>query len=724
MRYQIAGPARALAAIALACAGSIALADSGRTLRLMPRTNAGDPDVPVSEAQRLQWEAIAGIELHPSARTPTGAWLVDVPAEVSGSRLASAIAALRRQAGILWVDDKPVSVRQTPPRPASAVPASRLMVRTRADFASRAAFAPGTSGWIGRREVERATAEESIGYTVERITATGHALLRLDTPVDYAKAVEYAATLGQRAGVRYAEAVGRAVALRTPNDSQLNDQWSLSNVDAGINAAAAWEITTGGPVTVAVIDTGVLPHPDLAGKILPGYDFISDPATARDGDGRDPDATDPGDASTADDACGARRSSWHGTFVSGIIAAATNNGLGIAGVSWGAKILPVRVLGKCGGTFDDVIDGMLWASGAPVDGVPSNPHPARILNMSLGAETGGCPAFMQEAIDMVIARGALPVVAAGNSLTDVYDEAPAGCGGVVSVAALGRGGDLASYSNSGIKADIGAPGGDNSALPTQSLVLGLRNAGSDRAGAFAYGYGAGTSFAAPHVAGVLALVLTRNPDLSPGQMLNILIASARAYRQDTRCGAPAGNAACGAGLVDAAAALQMTPLPGSAQPADLVNVVEFYNSTLAHYFMTASPLEMDSIDRGVAGPGWKRTGFSFRSFAVNGAPLVAYPVCRFYGVGPNSHFYSALPAECANVLSASPGWTFEGWAFGAGLPEAGICRAGYKPVYRAYNGRGAVDDANHRYLIDPFEYVAMQQQGWQPEGVVMCAVND
>ncbi|MBK9606053.1 MAG: S8 family peptidase [Betaproteobacteria bacterium] len=537
-----------------------------------------------------------------------------------------------------------------------------------------------------------------------------------------------AAALGSQSGVVYAEAVGRAVAVRAPDDPGYARQWGLSYVVSGINAPAAWNVTTGASVTVAVIDTGILQHPDLAGKILPGYDFISDPAAARDGNGRDSDPTDAGDASADNDECGKHRSSWHGTFVSGIIAAGTNNGTGAAGVSWGAKILPVRVLGKCGGTFADVIDGMVWASGLPVAGVPTNPYPARILNMSLGAETGGCPDYLQEAIDSVVARGAVVVVAAGNSQANVYDAAPAGCGGVIGVAAIGKGGDLTSYSNAGIKADLGAPGGDRSLDPTESLIYGLTNLGTDSAGAHGYGFGAGTSFAAPHVAGVLALMLSVNPDLTPGQMASVLVGSVRPYRQGTRCAAIIGNGECGAGTLDAFAALQSTRSMNTPQlPPDLVTVVEFYNRFLRHYFLTAAQSEIDSIDAGGGGAGWARTGFNFRAFSTKGAPAYSNPVCRFYGLpglGPNSHFYTAFPSECAYIQSTDPGWLFEGLAFNVVMPDAGICRPGYKPVYRSYNGLAAVNDSNHRYTIDEFEYLRMLQSGWQPEGVVMCAAND
>jgi serine protease len=704
-------------------------AAEGRSLRLMPRISVGNADVAVPAPVLRGWEARAGFSLAPVRKTLSGAWIVDLPPDISPGRVQDALHALRGDPEILWVDDKAMAQRSIlSGRAGTNRTTGQLAVRVSADLAARAMFAPGMTGRIAHHVIEDSAAYGSAGYTVERMLATGHALLRLDAPVSLAAATALAASLSKQTGVVYAEAVGRAVALRVPDDPEYVKQWGLSNVVSGINAPAAWDVTTGAPVTVGVIDTGILQHPDLAGKILPGFDFISDPDAARDGNGRDSDPTDPGDASTDQDECGAQHSSWHGTFVSGIIAAAANNGTGIAGVSWSAKILPVRVLGKCGGTFADVVDGMIWASGLPVAGVPANANPARILNMSLGGETGGCPDFLQEAIDAITARGAVVVVAAGNSQANVYDAAPAGCGGVIGVAAIGKSGDLTSYSNAGIKADIGAPGGDRSADPTESLILGLTNLGLDRAGAYGYGYGAGTSFSAPHVAGVLALMLSVNPDLTPGQMVSVLVRSARPYRQGTRCGAIIGNGECGAGMLDAFAALQLTPTAGNQQPAaDLVTVVEFYNRFLRHYFLTAEPLEIDSIDAGGAGAGWSRTGYNFRAFSTEGAPADSNPVCRFYGtpgIGPNSHFYTAFPSECAYVQATDPGWTFEGLAFNAAMPEAGICRPGFKPVYRAYNGLAAVNDSNHRYTIDEFEYQRMLQLGWQPEGAVMCAVND
>ena len=154
---------------------------------------------------------------------------------------------------------------------------------------------------------------------------------------------------------------------------------------AGINAETAWTLQPSAPsVTVAVVDTGILPHPDLVGRVLPGYDFISDPGRARDGNARDPNPRDEGDWSDGECGCQTYDSFFHGLFVAGLIAANTNNGIGIAGVADGVNILPVRVLGVCGGTFEDVLDGMLWASGVAIEGVPANTTPAKIINMSLG----------------------------------------------------------------------------------------------------------------------------------------------------------------------------------------------------------------------------------------------------------------------------------------------------------------------------------------------------
>ena len=270
----------------------------------------------------------------------------------------------------------------------------------------------------------------------------------------------------------------------TPNDPDFaGKQWNLqpaATAAGGANLPLAWQKTTGSnSVVVAVVDTGVRPgHPDLAGRLLAGYDFISSDAfaalnyppnwNAADGNGRDADATDPGDY--LDDAVLAllamvppnqrpspTPSSWHGTHVAGIIGAASNNGVGVAGVDWSARILPVRVLGRDGGTTSDIVDGMAWAAGLAVPGVPANTTPARVINLSLGG-SGECSAAFQDVVNRVRAAGAMVVAAAGNDGSTTVGQ-PANCNGVIAVTANARDGDNASYANVGAQVAISAPGG-------------------------------------------------------------------------------------------------------------------------------------------------------------------------------------------------------------------------------------------------------------------------
>ena len=252
-------------------------------------------------------------------------------------------------------------------------------------------------------------------------------------------------------------------------------QWYLrapaGELQSAVNAEAAWDLATGSAgVVVAVIDTGVLAdHLDLAGQVLPGYDMVSDVPSANDGNGRDADASDPGDWITAaeDSApngdfhnCGVDSSSWHGTKIAGIIGAAANNGLGMAGTAWGVKILPVRVLGKCGGYDSDIQAGMRWAAGLNVPGVPANPNPARIVNLSLGGSgdcnaSTGYPAVIAE----LQAAGTAVVAAAGNSAGHAV-ELPANCPGVIAVAGLRHVGSKVGFSDLGAAIAISAPAGN------------------------------------------------------------------------------------------------------------------------------------------------------------------------------------------------------------------------------------------------------------------------
>lgn len=240
--------------------------------------------------------------------------------------------------------------------------------------------------------------------------------------------------------VAYAEIDEMVHAMFTPNDPQYqSQQWHYqtpATVPGGANLPTAWDLSTGSGAVVAVIDTGVRPHADLAANLLPGYDFVSDLTMANDGDGRDGDASDPGNSNLAG-ACGtgspANASSWHGTHVAGTVAAVTNNGIGVSGVAFGAKVLPVRVLGVCGGFVSDMAAGMLWAAGLSVPGVPANPHKAKVLNMSLG-DSGSCSLTAQNAVNAVRAVGSIVVVATGND-GKIGISQPANCAGVIAVTA-------------------------------------------------------------------------------------------------------------------------------------------------------------------------------------------------------------------------------------------------------------------------------------------------
>jgi serine protease len=389
-----------------------------------------------------------------------------------------------------------------------------------------------------------------------RTTAGGAQVMRFEQKQTQAQLDKTISELMSDPNVEYAEPDLMMHPMSTPNDPRYSEQWHYYEAVGGLNLPTAWDSTQGQGVVVAVIDTGYRPHADLTGNILPGYDMISDANVAQDGNGRDSNAMDNGDWSLAgecDPRDPDRESSWHGTHVAGTIAALSDNSLGVAGVAYKAKVVPVRVLGRCGGFTSDIADGMIWAAGGTVSGVPNNPSPAKVLNLSLGGG-GACSTTQQNAINTARSLGATVVVAAGNSNTNASSASPANCAGVVTVAATGRTGGRASYSNFGTIVDVAAPGGDRGALILSTYNSGQRDPGSD-----SYDFLAGTSMATPHVAGVAALLYSLKPSITPDQVEDILKTTARAF--------PATCSGCGSGIVDAAKAVAalsiVVPPPGT-----------------------------------------------------------------------------------------------------------------------------------------------------------------
>jgi len=418
-----------------------------------------------------------------------------------------------------------------------------LATKGTGSIASRAAVQPLSAA----RKAVLDRAGQQFGFLMKEShqIATGARVIKLDRKVALKDAAQVAADLAARdPDVEYAEPDRIMRPLLTPNDSMYSQQWDYFEATGGMNLPAAWDKSTGAGIRVAVIDTGYRPHADLSGQILAGYDFISDATIANDGGGRDSDASDPGDWTAANE-CGsgepASNSSWHGTHVAGTIAALTNNGSGVAGVAYGAKVVPVRVLGKCGGYTSDIADGIIWASGGTVSGVPAIAARAQVINMSLGGG-GACDTTTQNAINGARSRGTVVVVAAGNESQNASNSSPANCAGVITVAATNRSGGRASYSNYGTIVDVAAPGGDSGAA-----ILSTLNAGTKAPGADSYAGYMGTSMATPHVAGVVALMLAKNSALTPDDVEARLKSSARAF--------PASCSGCGAGIVNASAAV-------------------------------------------------------------------------------------------------------------------------------------------------------------------------
>lgn len=454
----------------------------------------------------------------------------------------------------------------------------RIIVKYRAGTAAasdRSAKLSTVQSALTRASLSGGTARAStLGPQVVRRLGIGADVIRLQGRLAPAELQRVLKELKADPAVQYAEAdvklrrselrAGDVQPALAPNDPYYQQyQWHLHNATGGINAPAAWDVSQGEGVVVAVLDTGILPqHPDLVGNLLEGYDFISDAETSRrPTDERVPGAQDYGDWVENDNECYsgsvAEDSSWHGTHVAGTVAEQTNNGVGMAGVAHKAKVLPVRVLGKCGGYLSDIADAITWASGGTVAGVPANANPAEIINMSLGG-SGSCDGTYQDAINGAISRGTTVVVAAGNETDNASRYRPASCDGVVTVGATRITGGITYYSNYGTRVDLSGPGGGGSVDGNPGGYI--WQAGSDAAttpesGSYSYMGMGGTSMASPHVAAVAALVQSaliangKDP-LAPAAMRTLLKETARPFPVSIPTATPIGT-----GIVDAKAAL-------------------------------------------------------------------------------------------------------------------------------------------------------------------------
>lgn len=428
---------------------------------------------------------------------------------------------------------------------------------------SRAIVSTGTTS--------RATA---LAPQVERRLGTGADLVRLKSKLGNADMQKVLAELNADPSVQYAVANVRlqrselraadAQPALVPNDPDYQRlQWNFHNAVGGVNAQPAWDVSQGEGVVVAVLDTGIIPNvPDFGSNLLEGYDFISDKESSRrPNDGRAPGATDYGDWVETANECYTGSlpddSSWHGTHVAGTIAEVANNGSAVAGLAYKAKVLPVRVLGKCGGTLADISDAITWASGGTVAGVPANANPAEIINMSLGGG-GACDAAYQDAINGAVSRGTLVVVAAGNETDNASKYRPSSCANVVAVGATRVTGGITYYSNYGAVVDLAAPGGGGSVDGNPNgyiWQIGTDATQGPTGGQWIYMGKGGTSMSSPHVAAVAAMVQSAliakgKEPLAPAALETLLKQTARKFPVTIPAATPIGS-----GILDAKAAL-------------------------------------------------------------------------------------------------------------------------------------------------------------------------
>ncbi|MEW5740177.1 MAG: S8 family serine peptidase [Myxococcota bacterium] len=506
-------------------------------------------------------------------------------------------------------------------------------------------------------------------------------------PLTEAQTLALTDRLSSLAGVRFAEVNRTRHAQAVPDDPLYAAQWHYP----AMNLPAAWDVTTGSAqVVVAVIDTGIVNHPELNSRVVPGYDFISDPAISLDGDGRDANPNDEGKDFPQE------QSSWHGTHVAGTIGAVSNNRTGLAGVDWNARLLPVRVLGKGGGTDFDIAAGVQWAAGGTVPGTPSNANPAAVLNLSLGGE-GSPSQTYQDVIDAAVGRGAVVVVASGNANMDSTRFSPCNQQQVICVGATRFSGKRASYANYGNAVHLVAPGGelleDANGDNFPDGVLSTFN--KDNTPNFDFLQG--TSMACPHVAGVVALMKARAPTLTAAQAKMALTSTANTAFQCSE--------GCGAGMVNAHAAVLAAVGQSPGGPAKLViSTTElFLSSSAREQALTITNVGGQATNVTLTAGGAEGGRLSFPRGAqgtVNGGQSASFPVAAdFNGLADGTY--------AASITVSSPvGGGSVTVKLRAGTPAnqaPAVVALVYQDQQGAWQVGGAVEATaanSYRYTID------------------------
>ena len=523
-----------------------------------------------------------------------------------------------------------------------------------------------SSGATSTRTLEVAAASAGADVSGARRMTPTLGVVDFAEPVTAAEAASIAAKVEARPDVIAVGPNRRVHPLTSPtipNDPLFGQQWDMwdgaGSDDFGTRAAQLWTTTKGSPdVVVGVIDTGVTDHPDLAGSMVPGFDFISDAAAARDGNQWDSDPSDEGDWCPED----STTSSWHGTHVHGTVNAVQDNGIGISGLAPMVKVQHLRVLGECGGESADILAAVIWGSGgdlgawiSPTPGADPgvNPTPASVLNMSFGG-TGDCDAVSQRVFDEARARGATLVVAAGNESTGVSASWPANCARIVTVASSTRSGSLSAFSNFGTAAGqitLTAPG---------SAILSTVNRGTTFPTTASYGLLSGTSMATPHVAAAAAILYSLGVT-RPDDVVAELRRAVRAFPAGSGCDATR----CGAGLLDAGLLAGVAPVTAPGAPTGVVAAA--VSTTQATLQWTApgsdggSPVTSYRIEASVEGGAWQslrdtddaRTTIEIPDLAPGTA--YRFRVAAINSVGAGAYSEPSAPLTMPTQVVTTPG---------------------------------------------------------------------